>query len=45
FGNIKLGHGFDAARKFLQENKKVMDEIKKSLKEKMKEETAAAEKA
>ena len=44
FGNTKLGHGFDSARKYLQENKKIMDEIKKTLKEKMKEEAAAAEK-
>ena len=37
FGSVKLGHGFDSARKYLQDNKKVMDEIKKKIKEKLAE--------
>jgi len=37
FGSQKIGVGFDNARKHLRENKKIIDEIKKSLKEKIKE--------
>ena len=44
FGAVKLGHGFATARKHLQENKKFMDEIKKVLKEKIKEGAATIEK-
>src|SRR3989338_3591455 len=37
FGETKLGQGYDAARKFLKENKKVRGELEKALKEAMKE--------
>ena len=37
FGSVKLGHGFDSARKNLSDNKKLMDDIKRALKEKIKE--------
>ncbi len=36
YGATKLGQGFDAARNFLKENSKVLDELSKKVREKMK---------
>ncbi|MBI2121544.1 MAG: recombinase RecA [Candidatus Sungbacteria bacterium] len=38
YGNVRLGHGFDAAKNYLKENTKVRDEIMKKIKEVGKEE-------
>ena len=38
FGEIKLGRGYDAARKFLKENTKERKDLEKSIKENLKEE-------
>lgn len=38
YGEIKLGRGYDAARKTLQEDKKIAGELLKKIREKMKEE-------
>lgn len=38
YGNVRLGHGFDAAKNYLKENIKVRDEIMKKIKEAGKEE-------
>jgi len=33
YDNVKLGHGMDAAKKFLKENSKIAQEIEKKIKE------------
>lgn len=43
YDSVKLGVGLDAAKRYLKENTKVRDELIKKIKEKMKEEKAAAE--